>query len=603
MVRTKTALPPTGLTKVTEWLRSHERIAFFIFSGAWVLFLYGRALSNPFSSYDDFLQIVNNPGLATWHEVVYHLRTNVWFTDDFRSSAGSSYRPLYWISLALDRKVWGLNAFGFHLTNLLLHWINGVMLFTILRRLRIPHSIAVSTPLLWLALPINSEVVAWIAGRAYCLAGLFILVSVLLAQQFLETKRTVFLALYALTASGALLCHEAGIVVLPLTILVVYATTKPFSRSPMLLYVVAIAAAAIYLGLKRLTGGADIYYESPMLLPFGAYFFKYFSWIVAPVHMSIERSSNAPDDVLGLPLLLAWMGVVGILIMVYSIRDKWPIVAAGAIWIVIAITPFCGVIPIYQGMAERFLYFASAGVALTVAAAASRTNHGTRNIVLGVVVLWAVWGVCRLQSRLVDWSDPALLYRSSLEASPNSAKLLYNLGAVEEKRGELADAGLRYRSVLLLSPNFEKAIAGLGNIRMRLNDPKDAAALYRKALSIKPNDAGVATNYAASLVELGDAEGAEREYKQAIALSTSKDDAYCGLGVLLFQKGDVRGATTELLKAQRIDPSDSTPYYDLGAVYQKSGQSVAAADEFKKALELKPGDPDTIAALRTLGSQ
>jgi Flp pilus assembly protein TadD len=603
MVRTKTAPPPTVLKKVTEWFRSHEQIAFLVLSGAWVLFLYWRTLSNPFSSYDDFNQIVNNPGLATWHEVLYHLCTNVWFTDDFRLSAGSYYRPLYWISLALDRKVWGLNAFGFHVTNLLLHWINGVLLFTILRRLRIPLGIAVSTPLLWLALPINSEVIAWIASRAYCLAGFFILLSVLLGQRFLETKRTALLALYALTAFCALLCNEAGVLVLPLTVLVVYATTKPFSRPPILLYVVAIVAAALYLGLKRLTGGADVYYESPMLLPFGAYFFKYFAWIVFPVHMSIERSSNAPADVLSLQLLLAWIGVVGILIAVFCMRDRWPIAAAGAIWMVIAITPFCGVVPIYQGMAERFLYFASAGLALTVAAAASRTTNETRNIVLGVVVLWAVWGIWRLQSRLVDWSDSVLLYRSSLEGSPNSTKLLYNLGAVEEKRGELADAGLRYRSALLLAPNFEQAIAGLGNIRMRLNDPKDAAVLYRKALSIKPNDAGAVTNYAASLVALGDAEGAEREYKQAIALSPSKDDAYCGLGVLLFQKGDALGATTELLKAQSIDPSDSTSYYDLGAVYQKSGQSVAAADEFKKALELKPGDPDTIAALEILGSQ
>ena len=603
MVRTKAAPRHTALREVIEWLRSRERIAFLMLSGAWVLFLYWRTLFNPFSSYDDFSQIVNNPGLGTWHEVVYHLRTNVWFTDDFGPSAGSYYRPLYWTSLALDRKVWGLNAFGFHLTNLLLHWVNSVLLFTILRRMRIQFGIAVSTPLLWLALPINSEVVAWIAGRAYCLAGVFILLSVLSAQGFLETKRTVCLASYALTASCALLSHEAGILVLPLTVLVVYVTTKPFSRLPVLLYVAAVVTASLYFGLKHLTGGSDVYYESPTVLPFGAYFFKYVAWILVPVHMSIERSSNAPADVLSIQLLVAWTGVVGMLIAVLSMRDRWPIAAAGVIWMAIAIAPFCGVVPIYQGMAERFLYFASAGLALTVAAAAFRTANETRSIVLGVVVVWALWGVWRLQSRLVDWSDPVLLYRSSLEGSPNSTKLLYNLGAVEEKRGDLADADLRYRSVLLLAPNFEQAIAGLGNIRLRVNDPKHAADLYRKALSIKPDDAGAATNYAASLVELGDPEAAEREYQRAIAFSPSKDDAYCGLGVLLFQKGDLLGATTEFLKAQRVDPSDSTPYFDLGALYQRSGRSLAAAGQFEKALELKPGDPDTIAALHTLGSQ
>jgi tetratricopeptide (TPR) repeat protein len=98
------------------------------------------------------------------------------------------------------------------------------------------------------------------------------------------------------------------------------------------------------------------------------------------------------------------------------------------------------------------------------------------------------------------------------EASPRSTKLLYNVGAVSEQRGDLARADLSYKSVLRLQPNFEQAIAGLANIRLRLNAPREAAQLYQKALSITPEDAGAVTNYAASLAELGDPEGAEREY-------------------------------------------------------------------------------------------
>jgi protein O-mannosyl-transferase len=593
---------PQLFNEVTAWFRSHERFAFVILSGTWTLFLYWRALFNPFSSYDDFAQIVNNPGLGTWHEISYHLRTNVWFTDDFRGSAGSYYRPLYWISLALDRKLWGLNPFGFHLTNLLLHWINGVLLFTVLRRLRIPSQVATATPLLWLALPINSEVVAWIASRAYCLAGFFILASVLLARRFLETRRTLFLVFYGLAALCALLSHEGGILVLPLSILVAYATAEPLSRLPVLFDVAAVAVAALYFGLKHLTGGSAFYYQSPTVLPLGTFFFKYLSWLIAPVHMSIERSSNAPKDILSIGSVVAWAGMLLMFLATFSMRHRWPIATAGLIWMSVSILPFCGVAPIYQGMAERFLYFASAGLALTIAALCYEAPKETRSIAVGVVALWAIWGVWRLHVRLIDWSDPVLLYQSSLKGSPNSTKLLYNLGAIQETRGDLVHADLSYRSVLLLDPKFERAIAGLGNVRLRLNDPKHAAGLYERALSIKPDDDGTIENYAASLAEMGDPGDAEREYKKAIALSPMKDDAYCGLGVLLFQQGDFLGATVEFLKAQRLNPLDSTPYYDLGSVYEKFGRTVAATDEFRKALELKPGDPDTIAALHSLGS-
>jgi protein O-mannosyl-transferase len=608
-VKNVTAMEHTKYTRhrplfrdATHWLRTHDGFVFLLLSGLWALFLYWRALLNPFSSYDDFAQIVNNPGLGTWQEISYHLRANVWFTDDFGGNAGSYYRPLYWLSLGLDRKLWGLHAFGFHLTNLLLHWINGILLFTVLRRLRIPLQVASATALIWLALPINSEAVAWIASRAYCLAGFFILVSILLAQRFLEKPQNLVLALFTLAALCALLSHEGGILVLPLTILAASAVTEPFRRPPVLLDLGAVAAAVLWVGLKHATGGSALYYQSPTLFPAGEFFFKYLGWMVAPVHMSIERSSNTPTDILSLRAISAWAGLMGLFVGAFCLRHRRPVVAAGLIWMSVAILPFCGIVPIYQGMAERFLYFASAGLALGIVAFCYSASGDTRSILLGVVALWCLWGIWRLHVRLVDWSDPVLLYQSSLQCSPKSTKLLYNLGAIQEKRGDLMHADLSYRSVLLLNSRFERAIAGLGNIRLRLSDPKHAARYYEKALSLKPDDDGTVTNYAVALAELGDVEGAKRQYKRAIALSPMKDDAYCGLGVILFQQGDTLGATIEFLKAQRIDPLDPTPYYDLGSVYEKFGRTVAAADEFRKALELKPGDRDTLAALHSLGS-
>jgi protein O-mannosyl-transferase len=586
----------------TEWLRLHQGRAFLILSGTWAFFLYWRALFNPFSSYDDFPQIVDNPALGTWQGVSLYLRTNVWFTHDFATTAGSYYRPLYWVSLALDRKLWGLHPFGFHLTNLLLHWVNSVLLFYALKRLRIPWQVATATPLLWLALPINSEVVAWIASRAYCLAAFFLLISVLCAQQFLEKRQTRFVAFYSLAAFCALLSHEGGILVLPLTILAASKVTEAFRRIPVLLDLAGVAVAALWLGLKHLTGGSALYYRSPALLPAGAFFFKYLGWMIAPVHMSIERSSNAPADILSLQTVLAWAGLLGILMAAFFLRRKWPVAAAGLIWMSIAILPFCGVVPIYQGMAERFLYYASAGLALGIVAFCYSAPDETRSIVVGVVALWALWGVWRLHVRLIDWSDPVLLYQSSLQASPNSTRLLYNLGAIQEKDGDLMHADLSYRAVLQRDSRFERALAGLGNVRLRRNDPRHAAEFYQRALSLKPDDDSTITNYAAALAELGDKAGAGRQYRRAIALSPMKDDAYCGLGVLLFQQGDTQGATGEFLKAQSLDGSDATPYYDLGSVYEKLGQATAAADEFRKALELDPGDPETIAALHALGA-
>jgi protein O-mannosyl-transferase len=585
------------------WIGSNPALVFLVVSAVWALTLYWKAIFNPFSSYDDTANIVTNYRLSSWHGIIYYLRTNVSFVGDLRGSGESYYRPLYWISLALDRKLWGVSAAAFHLTNVFLHWLNGFLLFTLLRRVRVPLKVAACTVLLWLVLPINSEVVAWVSARAYLLVALFVLLSALLAQRFLETKCAVALAGYALTALCALLCHEAGILVFPLTVLIGYALDKYRTRSAWALYSVAAADTAIYFGIRHLIGTSGEYRQPIAVAPFGIFFVKYLGWLVLPVHMSIERSTNTPLDRLSIWALAAWAAALGIFIIVFLIRRRWPMVAAALAWTSIAILPFCGLVPIYQGMAERFLYFASVGVAFLVTAIGFSIPSSARSIVLSIVAVWVFWGVWRLHGRLLDWSDSIRLYQSSLEASPNSTKLLYNVGAVSEQRGDLATADRSYLFVLRIQPNFEQAIAGLANIRLRRNVPQQAAPLYRKALAIKPDDVLAATNYAASLEELGDLSNAAAEYRHAIALAPMMDDAYCGLGVLLFQEGDSLGATAQFLKAQRVNPSDPTPHYDLGAVYQKFGRPLAAANEFKKALDLNPGDPDALAALQLLESR
>ncbi len=596
MVSMRHAVLQNGL----NWIRSHERLSFLFLSATWVLYLYWRALWNPFSSYDDLSMIVNNPGLASWHGISHYLHTNVSFVGDLRGSGESYYRPLFWISLALDSKLWGFHPFGFHLSSLLLHWINGFLLFSLLRKVRVPLEVAGCTALLWLALPINSEVVSWIAARAYCLAAFFVLVSALLAERFLETRHAFLVLLYALAVFCALLSHEAGILALPLTMLLAYAFKKLSARPAIMLYSAALIAGLAYFGLRHLIGANSGYSLAATFIPFGTFYFKYLGWLTLPVHMSIERSSNTPENKLSILAILAWGGMLSTLGIAIIMRRKRPLIAAGLAWIWIALAPFCGLVPIYQGMAERFLYFASAGLALLVVAVSFSVPRGARPIALCIVAFWIIWGVWRLQSRVLDWADSATLYQSSLKGSPHSVKLFYNLGAVSEKRGDLVRADLSYQSVLRLQPEYEPAIAGLGNIRLRLNDPKGAADLYRQALAIKPDDAGAVTNYAAALAALGDLENAEVLYKRAITLAPGKDDAYCGLGVVLFREGNSLGAILQFMKAQRADPLDSTPDYDLGGIYQKLGKLDVAAGYYKKALELSPGDTDTIAALRSL---
>lgn len=586
-----------------RWLVEHEYLSFAMVSAVWVLALYHAALRAPFV-YDDVKQILENPWLGSLHSAVHFLRSSVNFTDDFLHSGQTSYRPVFWMSLVLDRAVWGLDhPGGFHLTNLLLHWADGLLGFLLLRRLGLTSLAAATTALLWLGLPINSEVVAWVSGRSYSLMFGFMLLALLSGHGYLQSGRARMLAGFVLCSLLALLSNEAGVLVIPLGILVAYATGRTAARKPrMLLLGGAAAVYILYFYLRHLVGVRSLH-AAPAIWPVSLSFFKYLAWMFLPFHMSVERSTDMPTNYFSAWACLGLIGLSGFVALIFRIRKSLPGVAGGLLWTLIALLPFCGVIVIYQGLAERYAYLASAGLCLALCALMFKVqDQERRTMVFGLISIWALWGVWRLESRVADWTDPARLYTASLQATPGSTKLLYNLGAVSEQRGDLTTAESSYQKALTLRPDYEPAIAGLGNVYLRRNNPQRAQSVYYRALKLEPDDAASITNLAVASQEMNEPAVAEQQYKRAIAVAPGRDEAYTNLGALLFQEQRVPEAIAILSQAVSVNPQDATAYYDLAAIYQNMGKRDLALSLYRKVLAIKPNDPDALSRVAQLES-
>ena len=592
----------SGKASLLGWCSKHENSSFLILGVVWVFALYWRALTAPFI-YDDLDQVTINPGLTTWNAAVARfLHAPVAFTNDFRGIGGSTYRPIYWITLAFDHSIWGLNPAGFHLTNLLLHLANGFLGFLLLRRQRVSLAVSAATSLLWLSLPINSEVVTWVSARAYSLSGAFILLSLLMVIRCLRNGKLPPLVGYFTFSLCALLSHEQGILILPLTALIIYAQEPPARSSRRLwtlLISVELAACAIYFALKQIVS-AHVGTGSPAIKSFALSFWKYVQWMILPIHMSVERSTSTPPDVFSTETLAAWIALIAFVAVMFLLRKKAAIAISGLAWLFVSLLPFCGIVFIYQGMAERFVYIASAGLALFIASVALGYRRQTKEIVLGAIVLWMVWGGWRLQSRVLDWCDPVSLYRSSLQATPDSASLFFNLGFASREKGDLATAESSYVNAIRLQPEYQRAYASLGDVYARLGKTSEAEKAYQRAITLKPDDVGTTLNLAVAFQLAGSPGAAEREFRRAIALAPKDSAAYTDLGVLLYQQG--RADEAAKMFAQAIDnkSTDPTPYYDLAALLEQAGRDDLALVLYKKVLEIKPGDPDAIAKIQRL---
>jgi len=564
-----------------------------------MLFLYRGVIHAPFV-YDDIDQIQKNASLLHLRTTLQYFHSAVPFTDNLRGFGGSFYRPFFWLSLAVDQKVWGLNPTGFHITNIVLHWIAGLLGFFLLRRLRASVLVSAMSSLLWLGLPINSEVVAWISGRSYSLMAIFLFLALLSSQWYLRSKTFLALFSYSIAALAAILCHEEGVLVLPITLLVLYGVDRFRSRKEY----VALGAAGtsmlvVYFYLREIAGTQTSAAGSPKLLAVGVSFMKYLSWMILPIRMSVERSTDVPANDLSLIAAGAWIGVVLLLLLVCRLRKQMPELAGGITWTCIALLPFCGIVYIYQGMAERFNYLASGGLCFSIAALLSKLRT-RRALAVCAVAMWAAWGIWRLEKRVLDWRDSISLYESSLEATPQSTTLLFDLGAVLEQNGDLMQAAAYYEQTLDLNPHYERAITGLGNIDLRLGATGQAKRAYERALTINPDDVTALVNYGAALQQLGDFADAKQQEEKAISINPTDPNAYINLGVDLFQLGSVDAAVENLLHAIELQPSRTPAYFDLAALYKEMGHIDSAAAIYRKILEVSPNDHEAISQLREI---
>ncbi len=582
-----------------HWCRRHPIAAYVLASILWTTVLYAHAATAGFASYDDSTQIVQNPSLSSLAASLKYFQSPVSFASDLRGGGTSFYRPLFWLSLAIDERLWGLNPIAFHLTNVLLHWLTGFFLFLLLRRLHISSLSSALTSLLWICLPINSEAVAWISGRPYCLVTCFLLFGTVLADLYLSRPAVRYLVGYCVAAFCALLSHEEGVLIVAFTLLVIIAKRKGKSKPAMMLYAVSVFTALLYLGLRHAAGATGVTGKGAMA-SFGLFFWKYLAWMVLPIHMSIERSTDTPPSGWSGHALAAWLFVALACAALIVVHRKISRSLIGLAWMGIGLLPFCGIVFIYQGMAERYAYLASAGLALMVVVIGVESQVTLRPFVLGLIAVWTVWSVYRLETRISDWSDAARLYEHSLQATPRSAKLHYDLGAVFEERQDFAQANREYNNAVSLEPHYESALAGLGNVDLNLGRAKEASEMFQKALQLKPDDAKALTNYGTALQSLGEIDAAKAQYQRAISLAPDDDSAYCDLGVLLFRTGDTEAAVWQFDRAAKTNPSDPTPLLNLAAIYQKGGKPDLAVSLYHRVLQLSPDDPDAISALQTL---
>jgi tetratricopeptide (TPR) repeat protein len=517
----------------------------------------------------------------------------------------SRYYPLTLTTFWFERRLWGLDPRPYHLVNIALHAANGVLIFLLLRRWRIPG--AWLAAMLWLLHPVNVESVAWITELKNTQSGLFFFLSILGFLRFDAGKNHRWYVL-ALACGLAAMLSKPSTVVLPVVLLLcVWWERGILQRADIMrvipFFTMALGMSALTVAEQRgmvLGAGTTEWQLGPAerLGIAGKAVWFYAAKAVWPVRLTFvypRWDMDASSPLFWAPLA----AVVAVGVILWKRRSLPGCRAAlfGWAFFLVALGPVLGFFDVfyfqYLACLGLISLAASTGTAICKRAGRRGRDLGTVAAAIALLVLGAsTWRQARI------YQDLKTLWGDTLMKNPQCWLAHNNLGLVLESLGRVQEAIGHYEQALRIRPDYAEAHYNLGNTQAQVGRVPEAIGHYQQALRIKPDFSEAHCNLGNVLLQEGKVSDAIGHYEQAVRIKPDNAEAHSNLGNALAQVGRVPEAIAHHEQALRIRPDYAEAHYNLGITLYQTGKREEAIEHFQQALRLKP---DYVEAHSNLG--
>ena len=568
----------------------------------------------------------------------------------FDVGATQQYYPVAHSAFWLMNRIWGGATIGYHLVNIALHATSALLVWLILRRLRIPG--AVLAAVIFALHPVHVESVAWMTELKNTLSGVCCLAAALAYLHYADTRRRAWYAA-ALALFVLALLSKTVTAVLPATLLVVFWWQRGELRwrrdvRPLLIFsVLALAGGLTTAWFERTVNGArgaefHLGLADRVLVAGRAVWF-YLGTLVWPAHLVFiyPRWRIDRTDVAQYAYPLAVLALLGGL---WALRRRSRAPLAAMLLFCGILFPALGFVDVYPFrytfVADHFEYLASIPIIALASAglvtyAAIPFREAVLVALLGVPLAVLTW----IQAH--DYQDAGTLYRATLARNPECwlchnnlatpklagsesdldeaaahlaealrlnpgyAEAHNNMGGVLQRRGRFEAAIAEHEQAFRLNPDLVEARYNVGVCDQALGRMEDARRQYAEAIRLQPDYPAPHYNLATVFAATGRYDEAAAEYRETIRLTPDAAAAHDGLGDVLLQTGRVQEAVAEIAAAARLQPASAPAHYKLGVMLAELGRDGEAAAEFATALDYDPGAAeihnDLGAALVKLG--
>lgn len=551
--------------------------------------------------WDDDFYVTANASLRGFSGLV-----RIW-TDP---SANPQYYPMTFTTLWLNHLVHGLEPFGYHLVNVLLHAASALVLARIVVRLELPGA--------WLAAalfalhPVHVESVAWITERKNTLSGLLYLGSMAAFLAWERGRDGRRLALSWGLFLSALLSKSVTAMLAPALVVILVWRRRRLDRRTWVqlgaMTLVGAAAGIVTAALEVHQVGAkgEDWSLGPFdrLLVAGRVVFFYLGKLAVPVDLSFSY----PRWTIDAGSLIAWCWPAAAASLLAGLWALRPRIGSGPLaaylFFLVTLFPALGFLNVYPMryafVADHFQYLASLGPIVLAAAAWGRLAPGTGGRVIAALALVALAATTYRQGGA--YADAETCWRASLKTSPDSWLANYNLGKIVEAQGKTDEALALYRRTLELRPKHVDALNNIGNILLNGGRKDEAVATYERARGIDPTFPITRFNLGIAYEAAGRIDDALAEYGEAGRLSAGLPDRFRGgrgplpwkawlrRGRLLGARGDEDGAVEAFRRSAETNPESAEPLSELAGFLSDRGRVPEALEAYRAAAAREPAN-------------
>ncbi len=532
-------------------------------------------------------------------------------------------RPVSIFTFALDYHFFGLDVRYWHLVNLVIHLLNGLLVrWLVLLILRSPamatrlpvarrEPIALMAALMFITHPLATQSVTYIVQRMTSLAALFYLLSLslYLKARLAEKRRARVYLLFtgSLIAAVLAVLSKENAYTLPIAILLVeifFLHENGISANRIKKWLwFAIPVLVITLGIILWRFPMSIFH--PVLPRSGHvgtitplnYLFTQFSVIVKyiqllflPVNLHLEYDFPVADGFFHPATLLSFLFLLALVVLAVLLYRKHRVYSFGIAWFFVTLSIESGIIPIQDVIVEHRTYLPSFGFFLILGTGLCEWLYDRNRIALAAasLLLIGLWSVMTYQRNKV-WKDDLTLLNDNIAKAPSFARPYSNRGVALWKRKEYSQAIADFSTAVRINPGYRDAWYNRGVVFEETGNYERALGDYTRAIAIDSTHIKAWYNRGVVHYHLGKYEEAAGDYTRAIAIDSGYADAWNNRGVIFVTRKEYDKALADFSKAIALRPDYTDAFSNRGATWSDKGDYPQAIDDYTRAIGLRPG--------------